>query len=61
VVDVTPWLDYKRQAMRAHPSQISEESFFHALSDEAFAYTFGTEWFIRSGAEPGERTDDLFK
>jgi LmbE family N-acetylglucosaminyl deacetylase len=61
VVDVTPWLDYKRQAMRAHPSQISEESFFLAMPEDAFRYTFGTEWFIRSGQEPGVRIDDLFK
>lgn len=61
VVDVTPWLDHKRQAMRAHPSQISEESFFLTMPEEAFRYAFGTEWFIRSGGEPGVRTDDLFK
>ncbi|GHG93677.1 GlcNAc-PI de-N-acetylase [Amycolatopsis acidiphila] len=60
-VDVTPWLDHKRRAMRAHPSQISEDSFFLAMPDEAFRYAFGTEWFIRSGQEPGVRTDDLFK
>ncbi|MTD53604.1 PIG-L family deacetylase [Amycolatopsis pithecellobii] len=61
VVDVTPWLEYKRRAMRAHPSQISEESFFLALSDENFRYAFGTEWFIRPGQEPGLIVDDLFK
>ncbi|WP_091512753.1 PIG-L family deacetylase [Amycolatopsis sacchari] len=61
VVDVTPWLEYKRQAMRAHPSQISEDSFFLGTPDDVFRYTFGTECFIRVGAEPGELTDDLFK
>lgn len=61
VVDVTPWLEAKRQAMRAHPSQISEESFFLALPDEAFRYFFGTERFIRPGQEPGVVADDLFK
>ncbi len=61
VVDVTPWLSYKRQAMRAHPSQISEESAFLAMPDEAFAVAFGTEWFIRPDQEPGVVTDDLFK
>lgn len=60
-VDVTPWLEYKRQAMRAHPSQISEDSFFLAMPDEGFRYAFGTEWFIRVGEEPGVVTDDLFK
>ena len=35
-VDVTPYLEYKRRAMRAHASQISEASFFLALPEEAF-------------------------
>ena len=30
-VDVTPYLEYKRRAMRAHASQISEQSFFLAM------------------------------
>ncbi|GAB3571882.1 PIG-L family deacetylase [Amycolatopsis endophytica] len=58
-VDVTPWLDVKRAAMRAHGSQISAESMFLAMSDEAFAYTFGTEWFIRAGQGPGITETDL--
>jgi LmbE family N-acetylglucosaminyl deacetylase len=49
-VDVHPWLEAKRAAMRAHASQISEQSFFLSLDDEVFAATFGTEWFIRRGA-----------
>jgi LmbE family N-acetylglucosaminyl deacetylase len=52
-VDVTPYLDHKRRAMRAHASQISEQSFFLAMPDDAFAYGFGTEWFIREGQGPG--------
>ena len=59
-VDVTKWVTYKRQAMRAHASQISEQSFFLAMPDEVFAYVFGTEWFIRVGAEPGISESDLF-
>ena len=54
-VDVTPYLKYKRRAMRAHASQISEQSFFLAMPDEAFAYGFGTEWFIRDGQGQEER------
>jgi LmbE family N-acetylglucosaminyl deacetylase len=61
VAAVTPWLEPKRQAMRALASQISEDSFFLASSDEVFRYVFGTEWFIRTGPEPGVVTDDLFK
>lgn len=58
-VDVTPYLEHKRQAMRAHASQISEHSFFLALPDEAFRYAFGTEWFIRDGQGPGITETDL--
>ena len=58
-VDVTPYLEYKRRAMRAHASQISEASFFLALPDEAFRYGFGTEWFIRDGQGPGITETDL--
>ncbi|PXY19494.1 PIG-L family deacetylase [Prauserella muralis] len=58
-VDVTPYLEHKRRAMRAHASQISEQSFFLALPDDAFAYAFGTEWFIREGQGPGITETDL--
>ena len=58
-VDVTPWLEHKRKAMRAHASQISEQSFFLRLPEEGFAYTFGTEWFIREGQGPGITETDL--
>ncbi len=58
-VDVTPYLQYKREAMRAHASQISEQSFFLAMPDEPFAYAFGTEWFIREGQGPGITETDL--
>jgi len=59
-VDVSAYTKYKRQAMRAHASQISEESFFLAMPDEAFAVAFGTESFIRVGAPPGIAEHDLF-
>ncbi|GAA1212263.1 PIG-L family deacetylase [Prauserella alba] len=58
-VDVTPYLDAKRAAMRAHASQIAEQSFFLAMPGEAFAFAFGTEWFIRAGAGPGITETDL--
>ena len=58
-VDVTPWLAAKRAAMRAHASQIAEDSFFLALPDEGFAMAFGTEWFIRAGHGPGVTETDL--
>jgi LmbE family N-acetylglucosaminyl deacetylase len=58
-VDISPYLEYKRRAMRAHASQISEESFFLAMPDEGFRYAFGTEWFIRDGQGPGITETDL--
>jgi LmbE family N-acetylglucosaminyl deacetylase len=58
-VDVRRYLAAKRAAMRAHASQISEQSFFLALPDEAFSYAFGTEWFIRDGQGPGITETDL--
>jgi LmbE family N-acetylglucosaminyl deacetylase len=49
-VDVTGWLEQKRASMRAHASQIAEQSFFLAMPDEAFSGAFGVEWYIRHGA-----------
>lgn len=51
-VDVTKYLQVKRAAMRAHASQIPEQSFFLSMDDETFAFAFGTEWFIREGHAP---------
>ncbi len=58
-VDVSPYLEHKRQAMRAHASQISENSFFLGMPEDAFRYAFGTEWFIREGQGPGITETDL--
>jgi LmbE family N-acetylglucosaminyl deacetylase len=58
-VDVSPYLEHKRRAMRAHASQISEQSFFLAMPDGAFRHAFGTEWFIRDGHGPGITETDL--
>ena len=52
-VDVTDFCDVKRAAMAAHRSQIGPDDFFLKLPDEAFAFAFGTEWFIRRGAPRG--------
>jgi LmbE family N-acetylglucosaminyl deacetylase len=58
-VDVSAYLDHKRRAMRAHASQISEQSFFLAMPDAAFSHAFGTEWFIRAGQPEGISETDL--
>jgi LmbE family N-acetylglucosaminyl deacetylase len=46
-VDVAPWIERKRGAMRAHASQIAETSFFLALPEDLFATVWGREWYIR--------------
>jgi LmbE family N-acetylglucosaminyl deacetylase len=60
-VEVAEWLHLKRASMRCHGSQISDSSFFLEMPDEAFAGSFGIEWFIERGAEPGLRTGWLFE
>jgi hypothetical protein len=42
----------KRDAMRAHASQIAEDSFFLSMPDDLFATVWGQEWFIRVRPEP---------
>lgn len=51
-LDVTPWLSTKQDAMRAHASQIGEDSFFLSMPDDMFARVWGQEWFIRVRPEP---------
>jgi LmbE family N-acetylglucosaminyl deacetylase len=60
-VEVAEWLHLKRASMRCHGSQISDSSFFLEMPDEAFAGSFGIEWFIERDAEPGLRTGWLFE
>jgi LmbE family N-acetylglucosaminyl deacetylase len=50
-VDVSAYLDRKRNAMVAHASQITDTSFFLTMPPVAFAAVWGTEWYIRVGAE----------
>lgn len=62
-IDVVPFVAVKRNAMRAHASQISEEDFFLRMPEEAFAGAFGIEWFIAHGgsrAEGDPMLTDLF-
>jgi LmbE family N-acetylglucosaminyl deacetylase len=61
-VDVTSVIATKRRSMAAHPSQITPESFFLKMPDDAFAAAFGVECYIERGASgTGEPFgDDLF-
>ena len=60
-VDVTGYLDQKRDAMAAHASQIGPESYFLNMTPETFATTWGTECFIRRGAPEGTVEEWLFE
>ena len=59
-VDVGDWVEYKRNSMRCHRSQITDSSFFLEMPDEVFAMAFGTEWFIEHDASPPYRTGWIF-
>ena len=50
VVDVKAQVPLKRDAMRAHASQIDETSWFLSMPEVLFEQAFGKEWFIRRGA-----------
>lgn len=50
-IDVTSMIEAKRAAMAAHASQIDDESWFLKLPLPMFTMAFGTEWFIRRGAD----------
>ena len=60
VLDVREFLDKKREAMRAHASQIPEDSFFLTLPPDLFEEGFGTEHYRLRGAEPGLQEDRIF-
>ena len=60
-VDVRPWIAQKRASIACHASQVSDSSFFLQMPDEVFAMAFGTEWYIKRGAEPGPRPGWLFE
>ncbi len=53
-VDVADLLEVKRASMRAHASQIADDSWFLAMDDESFRQAFGTEWYIELGRERPE-------
>jgi LmbE family N-acetylglucosaminyl deacetylase len=60
-VDVLPWIDRKRAAMRAHASQIGEDSFFLAMPERVFSVVWGREWYIRVRPEPEGAGPDHFE
>lgn len=48
-IDVRAFTGRKRESMRCHASQISEEAFFLQMPQDIFSQAFGTEWFIEHG------------
>ncbi|HEV7885978.1 MAG TPA: PIG-L family deacetylase [Acidimicrobiales bacterium] len=60
-VDVRDHLGEKRQAMRAHASQISETSFFLAMPEPAFEAAWGIEFYILRGVPKETEETDLFE
>ncbi|MEY2444498.1 MAG: hypothetical protein QOC57_389 [Ilumatobacteraceae bacterium] len=60
-VDVTGYLQAKRESLRCHRSQITDTSFFLEMPEDAFSHAFGTEWFIEKGVDPGLREGWLFE
>ncbi len=59
-VDVSDYIDLKRQALGCHRSQVSDSSFFLSMDTNAFGRAFGTEWFIEHDRAPGLRLGWLF-
>ncbi|HTN99854.1 MAG TPA: PIG-L family deacetylase [Microthrixaceae bacterium] len=45
-IDVSSFIDLKKDSMRAHRSQIAEDSWFLSLDEASFLQGFGIEWFI---------------
>jgi LmbE family N-acetylglucosaminyl deacetylase len=59
-VDVRAFLDRKRASMEAHASQAQDTRPLLDLPPEIFTEIVGQEWYIRRGAPPGHRDDDVF-
>jgi LmbE family N-acetylglucosaminyl deacetylase len=62
-VEVAEHAPLKRESMRAHRSQISDDDFFLTLPDEVFGRAFGVEWYISDAAAPpaGSLASQLFE
>ena len=61
MIDVRPWVSLKRASISCHRSQISDAGFFMSMPEDAFADAFGTEWFIKKGADHPLREGWLFE
>ena len=61
-VDVSEYVDQKRDAFRAHVSQNDPNSWFTTMADQIYRLAFGTEYYSLSRGEPGSELPeaDLF-
>ena len=61
-VDVSDYVDRKRDAFRAHVSQNDPNSWFTTMVDQIYRIAFGTEYYALSRGEPGSELpeNDLF-
>jgi len=61
-VDVSEYVDRKRDAFRAHVSQNDPNSWFTTMADQIYRIAFGTEYYALSRGEPGSELpeNDLF-
>ena len=50
-IDVTPFLEHKRQALASHASQVTDIGMMLSIPRPAFDVFFGTEWFIEPGSD----------
>ncbi|MEN9644335.1 MAG: hypothetical protein RL238_1004 [Actinomycetota bacterium] len=60
-VDVSAYVQQKRESIRCHKSQITDAGFFSTMPDEQFAFAFGHEWFIEAGSSAPLREGWLFE
>ena len=59
-VDVSPYVFLKRDAVKAHRSQVTDSGFFTRMTPATFAHAFGREWYIEHGRQPGLQPGWLF-
>jgi LmbE family N-acetylglucosaminyl deacetylase len=58
-VDVSDVIGVKRSSLMSHRSQVTDTTEFLKMPEEWFLKSFGTEWFIHRGAEPGIHEHEL--
>jgi hypothetical protein len=59
-VDVSSFLEQKRESLFKHASQITDSSFVSKMPPEVFALAFGTEWFLKRGAPVEPKQEWIF-